>query len=105
MKSKPSAAYAHYDVETHRTSANSVRVRPVAGQGLPTSMNVECPNSMRDQYPVGTVFRIKAQVIENSTGARHLYTHYRWPFVVIAKPDRSMHHLSDGAQPATTRRI
>ena len=37
MKSKQSAAYAHYDVETCRNSgepsADGYRVRPVAGQG------------------------------------------------------------------------
>jgi hypothetical protein len=92
MKSKPNATYAHYDVVTRHTaggepSANSIRVRPVAGQGLPLSMNVECSTSMRKQYPVGTVFRIKAQVVENSNGARFLYTHFSWPFAVISQPD------------------
>lgn len=109
MKSKPSAAYAHYDVETCRNSgepsANSIRVRPVAGQGLPLSMNVECSTSMRKQYPVGTVFRIKAQVVENSTGARFLYTHFSWPFEVIARPDRPAHLPSGGTQPAVSRRF
>lgn len=107
MKSKPSTAYAHYDVETYRNSgepsANSTRVRPVAGQGLPLSMNVECSTSMRNQYPVGTVFRIKAQVVENSTGARFLYTHFSWPFEVISRPDRLAQRSFAGARPAAAR--
>jgi hypothetical protein len=109
MKSKQSAAYAHYNVETYRNacepSANSIRVRPVGGQGLPLSMNVECSTSMRKQYPVGTVFRIKAQVAENSTGARFLYTHFSWPFEVIARPDRPALPPYCNAQAAVVRRL
>ena len=104
MKSKPRAVYAHYDVETYRNSgepsANSIRVRPMVGQGLPLSMNVECSTSMRKQYPVGTVFRIKAQVVEISTGAQFLYTHFSWPFEVISRPDRPAQRTSSGAHPA-----
>jgi len=102
MKSKTSAKYLHYNVETRITSgepsASSIRVSPVAGQGLPATMNVECSTSMRTQYPVGTVFRIKAQIVENSTGARFLYTHFSWPFEVISRPDRPAQRPLDGAR-------
>lgn len=107
MKSKESAAYANYAVESYRNSggpsANSIRVRPVAGQGLPLSMNVECSTSMRKQYEVGTVFRIKGQIVENSTGARFLYTHFSWPFEVISRPTRPAQRTSAGASLALAR--
>ena len=106
MKSKTSVAYSYYDVETCRNSgepsANSIRVRPVDGQGLPSTMNAECSTSMRKQYPVGTVFRIRAQVVENSTGATFLYTHFSWPFEVISRPDRPSHRPLGGALPVTS---
>ena len=39
------------DPETGR-----IRVRPLAGQGLPTNLVIECSTSEREAHPVGTEF-------------------------------------------------
>lgn len=39
------------DPETGR-----VRVRPIAGQGLPTNIVIECSRKERDRHPIGTIF-------------------------------------------------
>lgn len=104
MKTTLDAAYDYYDIETYRAvgepSASSVRAQPVAGQGLPASMKVSCCSAMRRDYPVGTVFRIKAQVVEHDTGTKFLYTHFSWPFEVISKPDCTAHRPTGGTRPA-----
>lgn len=42
-----------------------IHVRPIPGQYPYTSdMFVECPNSMKRDYPVGTKFRIRAKIID-----------------------------------------
>jgi len=43
-------------------SHNSIRARPVEGQGLSTNMRVECSTAMRQKYPVGTKIKIRAQL-------------------------------------------
>ncbi len=82
--------YSWYLVETYsqqgEPSASKVRARPLAGQGLPTTMKVECSRRMRHSHAVGTVFRVKAQVIENSNGTRFLYTHFDWPYEAVPRP-------------------
>lgn len=52
-------------VETFRNpgepSNASVRVRPVEGQSVPSTMRVECSRSMRGSAPVGSQFRVIAK--------------------------------------------
>ena len=40
---------------------------------------------MRDKYPVGTCFLIKAQIIDKDGGNPFLYTYYNWPYEVLSK--------------------
>ena len=40
------------DPETSR-----IRVRPISGQGIPTSLVIECRSKLRKMDPVGTKFR------------------------------------------------
>jgi hypothetical protein len=40
---------------------------------------------MRKNYPVGTVFIVAAQLIDKEGGNQFLYTHYNWPYEVVAK--------------------
>lgn len=80
--------YRYVVVETYRAhgepSRSPVRVRPVAGQGLPADMHVECSKSMRDHYRVGTQLRIRACVKQKLGGRLFLYSSWQWPYEVIA---------------------
>jgi hypothetical protein len=67
-------------VETYdgRKGSNSyIRVRPLAGQGLPTGMNVECSKKMREQYPVGTKFLIRGKVTQVKGSEPFIYSYYK----------------------------
>jgi hypothetical protein len=81
--------YRKVAIETFRNpgepSSASIRARPLAGQGFSISMRVECSSTMRKNYPVGTVFVVEAQLIDKEGGNQFLYTHYNWPYEVVAK--------------------
>jgi hypothetical protein len=70
-------------VETFRAfseaSASPVRVRPLSGQGVSTALRVECSKSMREQYPIGTLFRLHVKLIHRK-GTPLLYAHFAAPF-------------------------
>jgi hypothetical protein len=67
-------------------SSKSVRASPIDGQGLDTSMKVECSSSMRKHNPVGSLFLLQAKVI-NKEGTDFLYAHYDTPYKVITEQD------------------
>lgn len=81
--------YRKIAIETFKNpgerSSASIRARPLAGQGFSTSMRVECSSNMRKNYPLGTVFVVEAQLIDKEGGIQFLYTHYNWPYEVVAK--------------------
>lgn len=61
-----------------------IHISPLPGQEPFTpDMFVECPNSMKYDYPVGTRFRIKAKITRRGDGNPFIYTHYTWPFEVL----------------------
>jgi len=64
-------------------SKHSIRARPLAGQGLPTSMRVECSSSMREQHPVGSIFKVSA-CVKGTEMMPHLYTPYGWTYDVLS---------------------
>lgn len=39
-------------------SSARLRVRPLPGQGVDTSLRVECSRAMRDEHPAGSLFRL-----------------------------------------------
>lgn len=56
------------DPETGR-----IRVRPLAGQGLPTKLLIECSTTERKAYSVGTKFRTEnVKVCKKSDGRIYL---------------------------------
>ena len=67
----------YYDVRER--DGSHVRVRPVPGQVLPTTMIVECSRSMRNRYPVGTRLYIYAKPTDKEGGNPFLYSNYNWP--------------------------
>lgn len=86
---KHDEAYRMIIVESYRATRTGglqgdVHVRPVAGQGLPTDLHVECSRSLRRNYPVGTKFRIKAKLTDREGGGEYLYSHHGWKYDVVA---------------------
>jgi hypothetical protein len=64
-------------------SSSKVRCRPIAGQGLPTDMFVECSKKMRMAHPVGTLFEIQAKVTDREGGNHFVYTSSQWEYRVV----------------------
>ena len=79
-------SYFYVVIETFETlgefSHNSIRARPMPGQGLPTNMRVECSTAMRKKYPVGSKIKIWAQKKQTGMSA-HLYSHFSWEYKVL----------------------
>jgi hypothetical protein len=59
------------------------QIRPVKGQIFDTNLNVECSKSLSEKYPLGTRFKIRAQLTDMD-GTPFLYSYHGWPFEVIA---------------------
>lgn len=70
-------------VETYRAhgdaSSASIRVRPLAGQGLDIALRVECSRSMRTQQPVGSLLKLDVKLTDRE-GTPFLYAHPKAPF-------------------------
>lgn len=89
---KSNEPYRYVEVESYRTGPTSglhgpVHIRPCKGQGLPTTLHVECSKKLIRDYPVGTRFRLKAKLTDREGAGEFLYSHYRWPYTVISKSD------------------
>jgi hypothetical protein len=85
---KPEESYQLIVVESYKPTDTSglhgaVHIRPVAGQGFANNMHVQCPKTMKVNYPVGTKFKIKAKLTDREGLGEFLYTSWRWPFEVI----------------------
>jgi Na+-transporting NADH:ubiquinone oxidoreductase subunit NqrF len=65
-------------------SRHRIRARPLPGQGLPTTMRVECSARIREAYRVGTKFKILAR-IKYTDQNPHLYSSYKWSVNVISE--------------------
>lgn len=66
-----------------------VEVRPLPHQLFPATLLVECPMRMRTDFPVGTVFRIRATLKDTPFERPHLYSSYKWPFEVVPRMSES----------------
>lgn len=80
--------YQYIIVESVRCCLNGqhgdVHICPIPGQyPFTPDMFVECPMSMKQDYPVGTKFRIKAKITSKEGGVPFIYSHYTWPFEVL----------------------
>ena len=66
------------DPETGR-----IRVRPLAGQGLPTKIVVECSSSERKAHAIGTKFRTEnVKVCKKTDGRIYLRAKDQWIFKI-----------------------
>jgi hypothetical protein len=75
-------------VESYKPSRTSglhgpVHIRPVAGQGYSTNLQVECSKSLVRNYPVGTRFRLRVKLTDREGGGEYLYSSWRWSFEVL----------------------
>ncbi len=79
--------YQEVIVETFINNGEStdakIRVRPVAGQGFSTFMRVECSRSMRENYPIGTRFKLQMKLTSKEGGTEFLYAHYNSDYEVL----------------------
>ena len=82
--------YRYVIIETYRSdnelSRHSIRARPLSGQGLSTTLKVECSTSMRELHPIGTKFKVWAK-IKNTEDAPHLYTSWQWKYEIVSDED------------------
>ena len=62
----------------------AVHIRPCPDQGLPTELHVECSKSLTRDYPVGTVFRLRAKLTDREGGGEFLYSYHGWRAEVVA---------------------
>ena len=62
-----------------------LQIRPVAGQIFAQTLNVECSKKLTQQYPVGTRFKIRAQLTDME-GAPFVYSYFGWPYEVVSTP-------------------
>lgn len=69
-----------------RTSGlhGAVHIRPCPDQGLPVDMHVECSKRLIRDYPVGTVFRIRAKLTDREGGGEFLYSYHGWRVEVVS---------------------
>ncbi|MBM6397880.1 hypothetical protein JQC79_19190 [Ochrobactrum anthropi] len=63
-----------------KTIAHSMQ-DPSAEIGL----DVECSRSLR-QFPVGTIFKIRAKLTDKEGGGDFYYAHHTWQADVVSKP-------------------
>jgi len=90
---KSEEPYKIVDVESYRASRTSglhgaIHIRPCGGQGLPTGLHVECSKKLITDYPVGSVFRIRAKLTDREGGGEYLYSHYSWAYEVVSLGDK-----------------
>jgi hypothetical protein len=80
--------YRYFIIETYENkgepSSKKVRARPLAGQGVSPSLNVECSVAMRDSYPPGTLFKVDCKVTDRE-GTAFLYRHFTWPYEIVTQ--------------------
>ena len=80
--------YRKVIIQTFRTSgggsSKSIRARPIEGQGLDTSMKVECSSAMRKNNPIGSLILLDAKVTNKEGGTPFLYAHYNSPYRIIS---------------------
>ncbi|MBI1425585.1 MAG: hypothetical protein GC149_19290 [Gammaproteobacteria bacterium] len=89
---KPSEPYQYVVVESYLPNRRSglhgpVHIRPVAGQGFPTIMHVECSKELSNtnRYPLGTQFRLRAKLTDLKGGGEFLYSSWRWKYEVLGQ--------------------
>lgn len=63
-----------------------VHVRPVAGQGFSTDLQVRCNKGIHAHRPIGTRFRIVAMLTDHKDGTQYFSSHHDWDYEVLPDP-------------------
>lgn len=64
-----------------------LHVRPVAGQGLDTSLYVERPRAMREDYPANTKFFVTGKMSDRVGGTQYLKCPHQWGFSLASNAE------------------
>ena len=76
--------YVTIEVESF-FEGGQVRVRPCTGGQYSPTLHVACSKKMRSLYPVGTVFRIDAQLIERADADPYLFCAHTAEYEVVRR--------------------
>lgn len=83
----PDEPYVWLIVETYRESGGGlhcdIHVRPVAGQGVPTSLRVRFPKAPQCAYPIGQKFRVPAKITDREGGSPFVPTNHAWDYFAV----------------------
>jgi len=78
--------YRYFIIQTYENhgepSSKKIRAHPLDGQGVSSTLNVECSASMRERHAPGTLFKVDCKVTDRK-GTPFLYRHYSWPYEVV----------------------
>jgi len=64
-------------------SKQTIRVRPVSGQGYPIEMYVSCSTTMRNSVAVGTKIKLPVKVAIGRDGTEYLYANPRAQYEIV----------------------
>lgn len=81
--------YTYIIVESYVETATSglhgnVHIRPIEGQGYPTTLRVQCSNKLKTDFKIGTRFRIKVRTSDRDGGGEFLTSYHGWKFEVLS---------------------
>lgn len=82
--------YRVFAVESCQNTGASnakVRVRPLPGQGVPTSLYVECSRKMRNELSDTTVAILSCKVTNREGGNDFLYAHFTTPYKLVSREE------------------
>ena len=88
MNKPLSSAYHDIVVESYfnpkaKRSKDRIHIRPAPEQPLfPVDLHVECSRKIRDNYPIGTRFRITAK-LSTMKGKTYVYSSHLWSYEVM----------------------
>jgi hypothetical protein len=94
-------AYQEIIVETFYPSCTSglhgaIHVRPLPDQGLDTHLMVECSKSLAEDYPVGSLFKIRAKVTDRMGSGAFIYSYHGWEALLVTG-DEAARHIRNNA--------
>lgn len=83
----PDEPYEWLIVETYIESGSGlhgdIHVRPIPGQGVPTTYRVRFPKAPRQAYPIGQKFRVPAKITHREGGSKFIHTNHAWDCEVV----------------------
>jgi hypothetical protein len=70
-----------------------IRIKPYPGQGLSEDLRIACNRKMREQHPVGTIFKLTVKVTRKEGGTPFLYCNYNWDYEVLS-PEEAQEYIA-----------